>query len=39
MANGYKNDRRSLLRTPATCTQPVKGSLKTQQQQQQQRQQ
>ena len=36
MANGYKNDRRGLLRSPVPCIQPVKGSLKTQQQQQQQ---
>ena len=36
MANGYKNDIRSLLHSPAPCIQPVKGSFKTQQQQQQQ---
>ena len=36
MVNGYKNDRRSLLHSPAPCIQRVKGSLKTQQQQQQQ---
>ena len=28
MANGYKIDRRGLLRSPAPCTQHVKGSLK-----------